>query len=174
MVKRSSITSNCLWPQLFRGTFGNQANDGNQTGRLSCLGCAGSDEGKEAWSSLGTNDFVPMAIRKCYSQGCPHAIHFTQCLSANCLEAGWIQIQHGLWVLGSYGANMAKAEITKVTHTREKREISDSVRAFCTRGKQTNTSRFKSAMTFTCQQIYQCRQHLYSNTAFLATKYSNN
>lgn len=117
---------------------------------------------------------MTLAIRKCYSPGCPHAIHFTQCLSANCLEAGWIQIQHGLWVLGSYGANMAKAEITKVTHTREKREISDSVRSFCTRGKQTNTSRFKSAMTFTCQQIYQCRQHLYSNTAFLATKYSNN
>lgn len=141
MVKRLSITSLCLWPQLFRGTFGNQANDGNQTGRLSCLGCAWSDEGKEERTSLRTNDFVPMAIRKCYSQGCPHAIHFTQCLSANCLEAGWIQIQHGLWVLGSYGANMAKEEITEVTHTREKREISDSVRSFCTRGKQTNTSK---------------------------------
>lgn len=48
---------------------GNQANDGNHTGRLSCLGCAGSNEGKEAWTSLQTNDFVPMAIRKCYSQG---------------------------------------------------------------------------------------------------------
>lgn len=108
----------------------------NQTGRLLDLGCAGSDEAKETWASFETTDFVPMAIRKCYSQSCPHAIHCILCLSANSLEAGWIQIQHGLGVLGSYDANMAKEENTEVTNSREKRCISHSVRPSCTGGNK--------------------------------------
>lgn len=52
--------------------------------------------GKEERASLETNDFVPIVIRKCYSQCCPHAIHFIQCLSANSLKAGWAQIQQRL------------------------------------------------------------------------------
>lgn len=130
-------------------------------GGLPCWGCAGSDEGREARTSLRTNDFVPMAIRKCCSRGCPHAIQFTHCLCASKPGGRTDPDPTRVWgFLGSYGANMAKGETTEVTHTPERKGgISHSARASCSAGgKQTITSRFKSSMTFTCQQISQRRR----------------